>query len=513
VGGALPVVVRGAQAAGEAVGRRVGLVSPNADAERIMLRDAARDGVDPQEMLRRSREAGGAPVAAVDLGGENLAGMGAAVARLPGEGRDAAGRLVRERGGAAQAGRLAETVRGSISGDDFTQSVSDVAARRAAQARPLYEQAYSVTLPRDLRLQRFLVDPDVRAGIRAGIESARREALTEDRAFDVAELGIQITRRRGPNGQAVEDFQLIGGNTPTRLFDAAKRGLDELIEAARGPNGTATSRSRELSRLRESMLREVDRLNPAFAQARSAYAGQSELMDAASIGRDLIDMQPRDFQQLIPDIRSMSDQQREFLRLGLARGLLDRIERATDAQELTRLNRLAGSTDLRNRIGLALNDPQELSAFMRQFEREVTMARNNAMIAPRGGSQTMPLQERAADLRSPPSGGAMVDPERAAQAGSLVPDLIRAGTMGGITAPAFRIGQRLADSASQSRLERNTNALAPMLFNPDQRAREEVLRALIARQAADQRMQRVINPALSGASRGAAIGGGLFVTE
>jgi hypothetical protein len=236
-------------------------------------------------------------------------------------------------------------------------------------------------------------------------------------------------------------------------------------------------------------------------------------MDAASIGRDLIDMQPRDFQQLIPDIRSMSDQQREFLRLGLARGLLDRIERATDAQELTRLNRLAGSTDLRNRIGLALNDPQELSAFMRQFEREVTMARNNAMITPRGGSQTMPLQERAADLRSPPSGSAMVDPERAAQAGSLVPDLIRAGTMGGITAPAFRIGQRLADSASQSRLERNTNALAPMLFNPDQRAREEVLRALIARQAADQRMQRVINPALSGASRGAAIGGGLFVTE
>ena len=503
VGGALPVVVRGAQAAGEAVGRRVGLVSPNADAERIILRDAARDGVDPQEMLRRSRDAGGAPMAAVDLGGENVVGMGAAVARLPGEARDAAGRLVRERGGAAQAGRLAETVRGSISGDDFTQSVSDVAAQRAAHAAPLYEQAYSVTLPRDLRLQRFLVDPDVRAGIRAGIDSARREALTEDRAFDLAELGIRMTR----DG----DFQLVRGGTPTRLFDAAKRGLDGMIEAAR--NAGERSRVRELTRLRNSMLTEVDRLNPAFAQARAAYAGQSELMDAASIGRDLIDMKPRDFQEIVGDIRAMSEQQREFLRLGLARGLLDRIERATDAQELTRLNRLAGSTDLRNRIGLALNDPRELDAFMRQFEREVTLARNNAMIAPRGGSQTTPLQERNADLRSPPTGAAMVDPERASQAGAVLPDLVRAGTTGGITAPLFRIGERVAEAAQQSRLERNVNALGPMLFNPDQRAREEVIRALIARQAADQRIQRVINPALTDASRGTAVGGGLFITE
>lgn len=506
IGGALPPVIRGAGAVGGAVGRRLGLTSGDTDAERIILRSGTRDGVTPDEMLQRSRAAGGAPVAVADLGGEDVAGMAAAVARLPGEGRTQAGRMVAERGGRAQSERLAGMVRGTISGDDFAEGVNAVAQRRATQARPLYEQAYAVPLPRDARLERFLADPDIRAGIRSGLDSMRRDALTDGVPFDPAALGVRI----GRNNQ----IELTGAEgLPTRLIDAAKRGLDELIEGSRGENGRATTRTRELTRLRSAMLAEVDRLNPTFAQARAAFAGQSEMLDAANIGRDLIDMRPRDFQSLIPEIRAMNDQQREFLRLGLARGMLDRIEGATDAAELTRLNRLANSTDLRNRIGLTLNDPQELNAFMSQFERELTIARNNAMIGPRGGSQTMPLTERAADLRAPPSGGLMADPAREAQSGSLVPDLLRAGTMGGVTAPVFRIGQRLSEAASQSRLERNTNALAPMLFNPDQRAREEVLRRLIQRQARDQVTQRVVNPALSGLGRGAAVGGSLYVNE
>lgn len=505
VGAALPPVIRGAGAVGGAVGRRLGLTSGDTDAERIILRSASRDGVTPEQMLQRSREAGAAPVAVADLGGEDVAGMAAAVARLPGEGRTQAGRMVAERGGRAQSERLAGMVRGAISGDDFAEGVNAVAQRRAAQARPLYEEAYSVPLPRDPRLERFLADPDVMAGIRSGLESVRREALTEGVPFDPASLGVRI----GRNGQV----QLTGNGAPTRLIDAAKRGLDELIEASRGENGRATARTRELTRLRNAMLTEVDRLNPAFAQARAAFAGQSELLDAARIGRDLLDMRPGDFQAIIPDIRSMSDQQREFLRLGVARGLLDRIERATDAQELTRLNRLAGSTDLRNRIGLTLNDPRELNAFMAQFERELAIARNNALIGPRGGSQTAPLTERVADLRSPPSGGLMGDPAANAQRGGVVRDMLTTGRTAGATATAFRLGERVADAMAQSRLERNTNALAPMLFNPDQRAREEVLRQLIQREARDRVTQRVVNPALSGLGRGAAVGGSLYVNE
>jgi hypothetical protein len=512
-GAALPPVIAGARAGGEALARRVGLSSGNPDAERIILRDLGRDGVTPEEVLRRSRDAGAAPVAIADLGGENVVGAAAGVSRAAGRGREEAARLVTERGGRNQADRLAGMVRGSVSGDDFQQGVADVVQRRAAQAAPLYEQAYSAVLPRDLRLQRFLNDPDVRQGIQAGLASARREALSADVPFDPAALGVRITARRGPDGRTIEDFQLVGGTTPTRLLDAAKRGLDELIEGSRGENGRATSRTRELTQLREAMLSEVDRLNPAFAQARAAYRGQSELLDAARVGRDLVDMRPRDFQDAVPDIRRMSAQEREFLRLGLARGLLDRIENATDAQELTRLNRLAGSSGLRERIGVALNDPREMDAFMRQFEQELRIARTNQAVNPRAGSQTMPLSERAQDLRNPPGSGAVVDPNRQAAVGPILPDLIRAGTTGGITAPVFRIGQRIAEGANQSRLERNVNALAPMLFNPDQRAREEVARALIARRLADERAQRVIQPAISGLSRGAAVGSSLYANE
>lgn len=510
-GGALPAAIEGARAVGGAVARRFGVGSDSADAERLLLRDLGRDGVTPGEVLDRSRAAGAAPVAVADLGGENVVGMASAVGRMPGAGREAASRLVTERGGANQADRLAGMVRGNISGDDFTSGVQTVIDRRAAQARPLYEAADAVIIEPTARLQRFLTDPDIRSGIRAGVESARREALTNDVPFDPSSIGIQFVRRVLPDGSEAEEIALASGGAPTRLFQTAKVGLDRMIESAR--TAGERTRARELTNLRNAMLDEVDSLNPAFREARAAFRGQSELLDAARLGSELLDMTPGAFRDVVGDLRRMSPQEREFLRLGVARGMLDRIEAATDPQELTRLNRLAGSAALRERIGLALNNEAETRRFINEFEREMRIARTNQMVSPRGNSQTMPLQERVADLRNPPGSSAVVDPERQSMLGPIVPDLIRAGTGGGLTAPLFRGAERVAEGLNQSRLERNTNELSRMLYSTDPAQREAVARALIERELRDQMLQRVINPAVRGIGRGAAIGGSLAVNE
>lgn len=496
VGGAVPLALAGGAAVGRGVGRAVGIPSA-ATAERTILRDIDRAGMTPQEVATASREAGTAPVMLADVAGENVAQTAQTIARMPGAGRDMAAREIATRGGANQAERMSGRVRDLVSGDDFVQGVETVARRRAAQAAPAYDRAYAVTLPADPRLQRFLRDPDVMEGVQSGIASARREALADDVPFNLADLGVRVAR----NGSV----QIQDGGTPTRLFDAAKRGLDEMIEASRGENGRATSRTRELVNLRDSMLREVDRLNPAFAEARAGYANQSALISAAQDGRRALSMRPEDFERGAQDIARMSPPEREFFRLGIARGLLDRVEGATDAQELTRLNRVFGTPAIRQRLRAAFDSADDFRRFAGEMQREIQMARTNANISPRGGSPTAPMQERMADLRSPPAGpisGAVVDRGLEPQ-----PNLLRALAQGEspLAAPNI-LARRFFAARDDAALRRDMSQMAPYLFTTDPAARQKFADALVARQLQDQMIGRIAGPAVRGTARGGTTG-------
>lgn len=489
IGGALPVATAAGTAIARRVGRALGLSSPQANAERIILRDLERDGVTPQEVAARAREPG--PTAIADLGGENVRGTAAFVARAPGSGRQAAMDLVTARGGDAQRQRLAEAVRGGVSGDDFADTVGDVIAARARQAAPLYDAAYAQPLPASPTLDRLIRNPNVRRGIADGIELIRNEADAAGTPFDLAAFGVRMT----PDGP-----ELIPGATSTRIIDAAKRGLDQAIEASRA-TGRATPQTRSLVQLQRALLDEADRLNPAFAQARAAYAGQSELIDAAALGREMLSMRPAEWAERLADVRAMSPQQRDFLRLGLAREMLDRIAATNDPQELTRINRLLGSDQARERVRAAFDSPAEFGRFMREFAREAEIARTNQVVSPRAGSQTQPLQERGADLAAPPPGPlgqAVVRPDPNAP-----PSPLQALTMpnGGFL-PMARAGMQALD---RSAAIRDREALAPLLFNADPTGRQAAAERLLSRAVRDEALRRALTPALQGAARGGAV--------
>jgi hypothetical protein len=510
VGGAAPVVLSGVGSAVAGLARRLGIADPDATGQRVVLRSLARDGVTPDEVAARLQQAGNAPVMLSDVAGESTRGTAAAVARVPGVGQSMAADAVSGRGGAAQGARLAESVRAGVSADDFVAGVQAVAQRQRTAAAPLYDEAYRQVLPRDLRLQRFLNDPDVQTGIRSGIDSARREALAQDRAFDLSELGVRI----GRNG----DIQLQRGGAPTRLFDAAKRGLDGMIETAR--NAGERSRVRELSQLREAMLREVDRLNPAFARARAAYRGDAELIDAANTGRDLLNMRPRDFEDAAQEIAGFSEQQRQYLRLGLARDMLDRISNTVDGAEATRLNRIFQNDQVRERLRLVLGSEDEFTRFARQMEQEAAIAATNRAINPRAQSQTMPLQEARADLANTPPGpvaAALIDPMRAEAAGlpsaGVLADALATIRTGGASAAPFRLLERAQGVRNAAGAERNAGAAAPYFFETDPARRQQLAEALMRRQVRDALMQQMTEPLARALMRGAPVAGGLAVGD
>ena len=503
VGGAVPALVEGGRAVAGAVGRRVSPASGAQDAERIILRDLARDGMTPDELLARVQEsrAAGRPETIADLGGGNVLGTSAAVARAPGQGRQAATDLVEARGGRAQAERLTAEVRRAVSGDDFRATVSDLTAQRSRTAAPLYDRAYAVQLPDDPRLNSFLTDPDVAAGVRRGLDLARREALADPNAlpFRPADLGVDV---------AQDGSISLTGGASTRLLDIAKRGMDAMIDGA-----TDGAERRSLRQVRNAMVARLDELNPAYAQARAAYAGPSASLDALAMGRRLLTEGVDAAEETARDIARLSPSEREFFRTGVARALTDRISAAGDNADLTRLRQVWQSDRVRERLRAAFDSDADFRAFAGALDAEARMAATNRAVAPNAGSQTAPLQERMADLRNPPSGSPVVDPNRQAMSGGLGRDLMDAWRTGGITAPVPRIIQRLQEGAQQSRLERNMDTLAPMLFGRDPAEQEKVARAIMARALGDRRTQQVINPRIRAIARGLAVGGAIEAND
>lgn len=501
-GGLVPAAIAGGAAL--ARGARNAIMGPSStEAERILLRDLGRDGVSPAELAARSRAAtaAGRPEAIADLGGENVRQVAQVVGRTPGPGMQMAGDMLRQRGGQAQGERLAQEVRRAVSGDDFRETFAQLTEQRARAAAPLYAEAYAAQMPRDLRLQRFLNDPDVREGVRRGLADARREALALDQPFDPAQFGVRITQGRGPDGRALEDFQLIDGQMPTRLFDAAQRGLRELAEGARGPNGTATSASRRVEELRHALLARMDELNPSFARARAAYAGPSQSMDAMNMGRRLFTDGVDAAEFTARDIARLSPSEREFFRTGVARGLLDRVGSAVDNAEQTRLNRLFFTPQVRERLRAAFDSDEEFGRFASSLRAEMNMAATNRAVAPGGGSPTMPMGDRRLDMRAPPSGpvqGALLNPNAEPMGGA---SLLQAGAQGGLSAPWFRMAQRVGEARRENAYRHNVAQLGPMLFATDPAARQQVADNLLIRASRDAALRNLLAPYAAGATR------------
>lgn len=501
VGGLLPPVIQGAGALGARVGQAIGVRSPETTARSLVLRDLQRDGVDPNELLRRAQQPG-KPEMLADLGGENLLQAGQVVARSPGAGRQIAAENLAGRTGAAQAERLAGDVRQHVSGLDFREEMGALLQQRSQAAAPLYQQAYSVELPRDLRLQRFLNDPDVAEGVRRGVALARREALAADRAFDPAELGIRFA----DDGSV----QLVRDGMPTRLFDIAKRGLDELIEGnTDAVTGRVNAQGRALVQVRDAMVNRLDELNPAYAEARSAFAGPSMLMDAMRLGRNMLREGGERADRTAAEIAKLTPSEREFFRVGVARELMDRISGTVDGAEQTRLNRILMTGAVRDRLRAAFDSDAEFSAFTDALQREASIARTNRTIAPNGGSPTMPMGEKATDLRAPPSGplaSTLTDPERAPVEGMLA-----AWARSGNLTPSPGVALRnIQQARSENAYRRNTAAMAPMLFTTDPAERARYAQALLEQAVREEQQRRAFAPVVQGVLGGAPVAAGLL---
>lgn len=400
---------------------------------------------------------------------------------------EAADAFVRQRM-AGRGERLRSAVTKTLAdGDEFRTTLDDLVAKRSQSAAPLYEEAFNIKPVWDNRLDQLTKDPLIQQGAKKGIRIQQIEALAEGKPFNPRDYAIVNFNDAGD--------PVLGEVWNLRTLDAAKRGLDEVIESSKDSvTGKVQWNQylRAVDKLRGALVNKLDDLTGGkdglYAQARAAYAGPSKMMDAANMGRRFVS---GDAEITERTLASLADDQKEAFRVGAARALNDMVNSDTQAAVTRLADKKAG---LWQKIRAVYPDEQSFSAFKEQVGNEIRRAQTERFISPRAGSQTAPMGQDISALAD--NAGAVVDAAQNVAQGRPVRAAVNLGMEGisrlgrRLTAPSPERAREIGDIMLTTDPER-INAILQRLQN--RRLAQEVL-PLLGNQPGQAAIPAAVNP-------------------
>jgi hypothetical protein len=422
VGGLAPAAVEGASKglrylADQTIGR-MGATNQATVAARKVAEALQRDGLDPQAAMARIRQLG--PEAALLDVGPNSQALAAATARAPGQGKTTLESFVTARqegtrgannvlqGG--QVGRIGQVL-DDVTPQRFRQSVDALDAQRKTAAAPLYDEAYSANKAIDSPLlQRIESTP---AGKRA-FDQARVMMQNDMQRLGAPDAELTaLAREAGIEGGGAIPKGGVAGGLKLEFWDYVKRALDDQIGAAQ--RGGANQEARTLVGLKSSLVRELDALDAtakagpnsvkpeggAYARARAAYAGPSQLIDATEQGAQFL----RTAQAGTPDdvakaVAAMSPDEKHAFRIGAVQALRDRLEALPTRADATK--KLMDVPALEAKVRAAFGDDALFSRYIEALKGE--RAKFDSYAAIKGNSKTAERMAADADLNGDPGG-------------------------------------------------------------------------------------------------------------
>lgn len=248
---------------------------------------------------------------------------------------------------------------------EFADTVAAIAARRAENASPLYNEVWESAQPSELMIE-LANRPSLKAALRKGAK------LAADAGEDVTEASF-------------------------KQYHFAKMALDDII-GARLRNGNKTS-ARTLIQLKNELLKEMDEVAPQYKQARDIYAGDSALIESGERGLRFYKMTADEMDDLVA---GLSQSEKEMFRRGAVKAIVDKL----DDTQLTHdaAKNLVNKKSLQRKLGQLFDSPDDAAEFVKQAIREREFSRTRQVVA--GGSptsQNLAAQQGVDDL----AGGAL----------------------------------------------------------------------------------------------------------
>jgi hypothetical protein len=395
---------------------------PQTGAATDVARAVARDELTAAQLAQRAAETQairpGATLA--DVGGENVRGLVERVAQTPGAGRTIVTPFLSARQ-TGQRMRLAsdlETLTGTT--QTAVEAIDQTMTERASAAKPIYDIAF------DFNARRV---PEI-------VDAWERETST---GYGRSILLNPNFRRTLQTEYGIRD----PAQAPLMVqIDAWKKIADDQIaDAIRSGQG---NKARVLTGMRERMLDVVDEANPAYAQARAAWAGPSKYLDAIESGKGILS-RSRSAQEVTRDFARLGESEQEAYRIGAVSAIVARM--GEDPAKFADMTKFLRSPAMREKVAALM----PTAAAREKWERILSFEISSSELTGRalGGSATARrLAERD-------------------EAASLVGDLVLDAVTG---ASGVGLLKRLATGAPRwlrDKLRQRTDAaVARMLTDP-----------------------------------------------
>jgi hypothetical protein len=399
-------------------------------ADEKLIQALQRDGLTPNQVLDKLKtiqRSGYKPETIADVAGENTARLADVVAQYPGAAQIAR-ELVEERT-AGQAGRVISDFERALNfGGSALDLAEDITRTRSVVAQPLYQKAYSEGgVIKNDRINELMKIPQ----FQDAYQRARRIASLD---------GIDLPA-------SAADIERVGG-FDLRTLDYVKRGLDDVLFTGKQP-GSGIGRT-ELGKLKERRTEFVsilDNVGPkSYKQARSVFAGQTEILNALEDGQNFTKLSP---DQLKRTFSKLTDAEKDAFRAGVFDSVRENINKGADGANV--LRRVWASPQKRDQLRIIVGE-QNWGDLTNALAREKIIFQTGARIA--GGSQTQPRTLAQREFEG---------------ADELLPLIRQKGLVGGGTDYMIRSMTGPGQPTAQ--------ALAPTLFSTNfQRQMDELIR-------------------------------------
>lgn len=330
---------------------KFGWKDPNNAANIAIVQALERDGHTPQSAQAALQALGKGDITLADVG-ENTRKLLSTATQAGGPTRNTAIDFLANRH-ASVVPRVNDDLKQVLAGsNDFYGGLEAVRAARNANAKPMYDAAWQSGTKLDLSNPQSYM-------------AAGGKHLPELLNKPDFQKAMQVATRNMANDPTPSMF----GQNPIYSLHHTKMALDDMINAETNPmTKEVTVAGRNLVDMKNKLLTDLNKISPEYSAARSAYAGDTDWINAGKAGQDIYKMTE-------PEIKSMVMQnvnnpsQMDSMRSGIAQAMLDKLRNSPDSDPL----RTVIGGDAGRKIKLAFQDDNAYQEFVRRLQTEAQM--------------------------------------------------------------------------------------------------------------------------------------------
>lgn len=369
-GGATPAVTSAIGAGTRRVGEAAGILQPpdaTRKAQEILARSIAREGLTPEQLAARQAETvrrlGARDETLADIGGEGVRRLARGAMAIPQAAETEARQMLTER--MVDAGpRIIKDITEltAVGARDLDDVAADIINRRSLLAEPFYTQARAAG-----QVESFTIDNLLRKSkdIQQAISNARRLPQFAD----------------------LPDNDMV-------MLDKAYKYVGDLANTAK--QSGERERFRDLDALRVQLRDAITEKVPVYGKALETFSGESTLLDALNSGREkFLRKTPAEIRRELDQFKDEGQQQ--MYRLGAIQTLRDEIYGMRETADVA--SKFLNDRNMKDRFKLIFNSVGEYETFIKNLQREQSMARTRGMIE--GGSPTTRIAQEVAELQGP----------------------------------------------------------------------------------------------------------------